>query len=99
MGVVVRDVNFGGPRPKPLPAAEPIRIDDVARERAEGVISEIAMKAGEIEAYLAWLGGFVPERSLASSAVGSMGLSAGEIREQVPVLRQAIRDMSTEGAA
>lgn len=93
MGSVVRDVPFGGPRPKPLPASEPIRIDGVARERAEGAISEIATATGKIEAYLAWLAGFVEPRSPGAAVVRSAGLKAEELREEIGPLRGAIRDI------
>lgn len=93
MGSVVHNVPFGGPRPKPLPAADPIRIDAVARERAEGVVSDLCQTIGKVELYLSWLAGFVDEQSLGAAVVGSMGITAGELREQVPALKAAIRDI------
>lgn len=93
MGFVVHDVPFGGPRPKPLPASEPIRIDAVARERAEGAISELCEHLGQVELYLTWLGGFMPARSLGEAVAGRMGIKAGEIREQIGPLKAAIRDI------
>lgn len=67
-------------------------IDRQARERAEGWVSDLATKVDEAEAILATLSGFVEEGTLAFAAVGRAGVKAGEMREQIPAIRQAIRD-------
>jgi hypothetical protein len=70
-------------------------IDCQARERAEGWLSELSEHIGKAELLLATLGGFCDE-GLGQAIVGAMGLSVGEVREQIPALRQAVRDMEGE---
>ncbi len=67
-------------------------IDAQARERAEGWISELAEHVGKAELLLATLGGFC-DGDLAGAIVGSMGIKADEIREQLAPLREAVRGM------
>ena len=68
-------------------------IDDVARERAEDEIAELHGRISEAESILNWLGGFVGDRSVGSAAINSAGIKLGEVREQLPVMRQAVRDL------
>ena len=67
--------------------------DAVARERGLGRIDRLGEKIAEAELELATIGGFIGERSLGSAAVNSIAIKLGEAREQLPVLRQAVRDM------
>lgn len=68
-------------------------IDQQARERAEDRIADLKQKIGEVEAVSAWLAGFVGSGNLGSAAVGTIGIKAGEMREQLPAIRQAVRDL------
>jgi hypothetical protein len=68
-------------------------IDLEARERALTWITELHEKIAGAELLLATLGGFMGQRSLGAAAVNSTAIKLGEAREQLPVLRQAVRDM------
>jgi hypothetical protein len=68
-------------------------IDAVAREKAEAEIGELDARIAEAEATLSWLSGFVGDQGLGATAVNSAGIKLGEVREQLPVLRQVVRDM------
>jgi hypothetical protein len=70
-------------------------IDAVALDRAEGRISQLHDKVAEAEAVLSWLAGFVGEFNLGSAAVNSAGIKLGEVREQLPAIRRAVRDMES----
>ena len=67
--------------------------DAIALETAEGWVSELSEVVCRVELKLATLGGFFEEHSLGKALVGAMGLSAEELREQLPALRQAVRDL------
>ena len=71
-------------------------IDASARERAMRWVDELHEKVAEGELALATIGGFVGEHSLGGAAVNSVAIKLGEAREQLPVLRQAVRDMEGE---
>jgi hypothetical protein len=79
-----------GPAPEIEHDSEPI--DDIALERAEEEIGKLHPKIAEAEGVLSWLAGFLNERSSGMAAVNSSGIKLGEVREQLPVLRQAVRD-------
>jgi hypothetical protein len=74
-------------------------IDRQARERAEGWITELGQKIGEAESLLSTLQGFVGGDSLPAGAVASAGRHAEAIRDQLPILRQAVRDLEEVPAA
>jgi hypothetical protein len=71
-------------------------IDAVARERAEDEVAELHGRISEAESVLNWLAGFVGEEGPGSAAVNSAGIKLGEVREQLPVIRQAVRDMEQD---
>ena len=81
----------------PLPAAPTIPVDVQARQRALRWVGGLSQALGEVESSLATLKGFVDDDALGSAVVGAIGISATEIRQQVPALRQAIRDIPLEG--
>ena len=68
-------------------------IDRVARERAEDEIAELHGRVSEAESILSYLAGFLGEGNLGIAAVNSAGIKLGEVREQLPVMRQAVRDL------
>ncbi len=68
-------------------------IDQEARETVLGCISELVERIGKVESSLAFLTGFVDDDALAAAIVGALGIRATEMREQIPALRQAIRDI------
>jgi len=67
-------------------------IDAVALEKAEDEIAELHGRISEAESSLSWLAGFIGDGP-GIAAVNSSGIKLGEVREQLPVLRQAVRDM------
>ncbi|HEY6731931.1 MAG TPA: hypothetical protein VI039_13025 [Solirubrobacterales bacterium] len=68
-------------------------IDEVACERAEEEIAELHGRVSEAESILRWLAGFLGEGNLGIAAVNSAGIKLGEVREQLPVMRQAVRNL------
>ena len=71
-----------------------VEIDQQARERAEGWVGDLGQKISEAEAVLATLGGFFgDDYPLGRAVVGAIGIQAREMKEQLPALRQAIRDL------
>lgn len=99
-GDIVERVD-NGRRLAPIECAPPLDhdnppIDTVARERAEGWISDFAQKLAEAEAALATISGFIGDGSAGTVPVGRAGIKIGEAREEIPALRQAVRAMERE---
>jgi hypothetical protein len=67
-------------------------IDKQAQERAEGWVFDLGQKLDEAELVLATLGGFC-DGDLSRSVVGAIGISVTEAKQQMPALRQAVRDI------
>jgi hypothetical protein len=78
-------------------SATTLSIDAQARQRALRWVSDLSQAIGEAEGVLATLKGVVDDDSLGSAIVGAIGISATQIRQQVPALRQAIRDIPVAG--
>jgi hypothetical protein len=78
---------------KPL-STSTIAIDETARDQALKAASDLSADLGALESQLAYLQGFFGEdHKLASAVLGSVGISATEMRQQLPALKQAIRDL------
>lgn len=75
-----------------VPAAV-IAIDEQAQLKGLDVISELKQRIGALESSLAFLTGFVDGDPLAEAIVGSLGIRATEMQQQIPALRQAILDI------
>jgi hypothetical protein len=58
----------------------------------EQEVEDLSAALRIVESKLSYLRGAVDEMSLAARVLDVMGMSAAEVRHQVPALRQAIRD-------
>ena len=67
-------------------------VDEHAERFAKQLVGELAKNLGALEGTLAALAGAFDE-GLPAAVVGKMGISAGEIRQQVPALREAAREV------
>jgi hypothetical protein len=77
-----------------LPASATIAIDQEARDKGLHWVRDLAENIGRVENSLAILSGFVgDDHRFAAAAVGAIGISATEMRQQLPALKQAIRDI------
>lgn len=74
-----------------------LALDREARVKGLDVLSELAERIGKVESSLAYLTGFVDGSPLAAAIVGSLGIRATEMNEQIPALRQAILDIPEFG--
>jgi hypothetical protein len=75
-------------------ASPTIAIDQEARDEALGSVGDLSQAVGQVESSLARLTGFVGDDApLAAAVLGASGISATEIRQQLPALRQAILDI------
>lgn len=78
-------------------AKDPIEVDlaldQEARLKGLDVLSELAQRIGAVESSLAFLTGFVDGDPLAAAIVGSLGIRATEMQEQIAPLRQAMLDI------
>ena len=74
-------------------------IDQQARELGLNCISELVERIGKVESSLAFLTGFVDDDALGGAIVGALGIRAAEMHEQIPALRQAIRDIPLMGGS
>jgi len=72
--------------------AAPTVVDPHAERLVRGLIGELAEDLGSLEGTLASLSGIFDE-GLPGAVVGAMGLNVGEIRQQLPALREAAREM------
>jgi hypothetical protein len=78
----------------PMPASATIAIDQEARDKALQWVGGLTENIGQVENSLALLSGFVgDDHPLAAAVVGAIGISATEMRQQLPALKQAIRDI------
>ena len=72
-------------------ASTTIAIDQEARDRALVWVGDLAQAVSQVESKLATLTGFVTEDTpLAAAVFGAIGVSATEMRQQLPALKQAI---------
>jgi hypothetical protein len=79
---------------KTLPASPTIAIDKQAREEALKALGGLSTDLNALDQHLAYLAGFFgDDYPLASVVVGAVGISAGEMRQQIKPLRQAILDL------
>jgi hypothetical protein len=74
----------------------PPAIDADARQKAEAWITELGASVGQVELILATLGGLF-EEGLAKSVIGRMGLNMEAVREELPILREVLRDVPDIG--
>lgn len=72
---------------------QPAHLDRKAVETAEGWITELADQIDQAELLLSDLTGFFDGEPLPQALVGAMALSISEARQQLPALRQALRDL------
>lgn len=73
---------------------QPAHPDRKAVETAEGWITELADRIDLALLQLSALKGFCKDEPLPQALVGAMGIDLGRARQQLPALRQALRDMS-----
>lgn len=79
---------------KTLPASPTIAIDKEARDQALKALGALSSDLNAVDQRLAYLAGFFGEENrLASAVVGAVGISAGEMRQQIKPLREAICDL------
>lgn len=77
-----------------LPAAPTIAIDQEAQDQALKAAAALASDLDALDNHLEYLGGFFgDDHPLATALLGSIGITATEIRQQLPALKQAIRDI------
>jgi hypothetical protein len=77
-----------------LPASPTIAIDREAREQALKALGGLTTDLNALDQHLAYLAGFFGEdNKLAAAVVGAVGISAGEMRQQIKPLRQAILNL------
>lgn len=76
-----------------MPPTGTAGIDRVARERAEGWVSELGQRISEAELTLATVGGFVADSPLGGAAAGAVASNLESAREQIATLRQVVRDL------
>jgi hypothetical protein len=67
-------------------------VDEHVVRHARKLVGEVGEQLGELEGTLAECAGFFDE-GLPAAVVGQMGISAGDIREQLPTLREAAREL------
>lgn len=77
---------------EPEEAGEMSRGDGLGGDGPERLISAFAQQIDVAETILGILGARVEEHSLAAAVVGRSGIKLGELREQLPALREALSD-------
>lgn len=76
--------------------SDPEPIAPETRETAEQVIAEVARCIAEAEVRLPRLGALLDVRSLETSVFNQVVLSLDQAREQLFVVREAVREMGVE---